>query len=211
MPLQCPRWFRISALLTLAIAFAGLAHGAGDSAERGTADWIRAHIHVVRDKRIPIYVTSVSVGRIEGTRTLVTFHTGFRGTTWGGSLAGWVTNERVAGLARDFGSEQKWDRSGNVATRTIMATVRVDSSGRPMIQIDGERNEVGAEPPAEKPAGAPGSLVRTWTSVDGKAFDGELLSATSISAKIRRTGDGQVFDVPLERLCQADRDFIARH
>lgn len=50
---------------------------------------------------------------------------------------------------------------------------------------------------------------RTWTSSEGKSFEGTLQSATESSASIRRS-DGRSFEVPLDKLSEADRDFIAQ-
>ncbi|MDF1826151.1 MAG: hypothetical protein P1U68_16005 [Verrucomicrobiales bacterium] len=48
---------------------------------------------------------------------------------------------------------------------------------------------------------------RTWTSSEGKSFEGSLQSATESSASIRRS-DGRTFDVPLDKLSETDRSYI---
>ena len=49
--------------------------------------------------------------------------------------------------------------------------------------------------------------AKTWTSVDGRTIDGELISKTENAATIKRT-DGVVVTVPLEKLSVADREFV---
>lgn len=51
--------------------------------------------------------------------------------------------------------------------------------------------------------------VRTWTSMEGKTFDGSFESANEATVKLRRS-DGRVFDVALEKLSDVDRNYIAR-
>ncbi|MEM9017067.1 MAG: hypothetical protein AAGC68_08630, partial [Verrucomicrobiota bacterium] len=52
--------------------------------------------------------------------------------------------------------------------------------------------------------------ARTWTSTEGKTFSGAIESASTDSVKVRRE-DGRTFDVPLSKLAQTDRDFVARY
>lgn len=48
---------------------------------------------------------------------------------------------------------------------------------------------------------------RTWTSTEGKTFEGSLQSATAEAATIRRS-DGRTFDVPVAMLSEADRRHV---
>ncbi len=52
---------------------------------------------------------------------------------------------------------------------------------------------------------------RAWTSSDGKSsFQGRLTSATDTSVKVRHQ-NGQTFDLPLEKISQVDRDYVATY
>lgn len=48
---------------------------------------------------------------------------------------------------------------------------------------------------------------RTFTDTQGRKLNAELIDATLTHAKIRRT-DGQIFDLKLETLCDADRAYV---
>lgn len=50
--------------------------------------------------------------------------------------------------------------------------------------------------------------LRTWTEIQGRTMEAVMLDATENMVRVRRQ-DGQVFDVPLELLSQADRDYVA--
>lgn len=50
---------------------------------------------------------------------------------------------------------------------------------------------------------------RTWTSTEGKTFEGSLIEATGESATVRRS-DGRMFELPLHLLSEVDRKFVAR-
>ena len=50
--------------------------------------------------------------------------------------------------------------------------------------------------------------MHVWTSEDGREVDGVMLSSTETHVKVRLL-NGKVFDIPLERLVQSDRDFAA--
>lgn len=49
--------------------------------------------------------------------------------------------------------------------------------------------------------------ARTWTSTDGKSFDGDFVSATAESVTVKRS-DGKSFTIPLSRLSEADRKWV---
>ncbi|HEY0945931.1 MAG TPA: hypothetical protein VGD81_11720 [Opitutaceae bacterium] len=53
----------------------------------------------------------------------------------------------------------------------------------------------------------PDAESRTFTDIQGRTLNAELLDATLTHAKIRRD-DGQVFELKLETLCDADRAYI---
>lgn len=53
-----------------------------------------------------------------------------------------------------------------------------------------------------------GAQPRTWVSIDGKSFQGDLLEASEKEVKIRRAGDFQIFKLPVERLSSDDQKFI---
>ena len=50
---------------------------------------------------------------------------------------------------------------------------------------------------------------RTFTSADGRPFEASLVKADARSAILKREADGQPITVPLEKLSQADRDYVA--
>lgn len=52
--------------------------------------------------------------------------------------------------------------------------------------------------------------TRTWTSSEGKSFEGEMQSATETTVKVRRA-DGRTFDIPLDKLSEGDRMFVREH
>ena len=49
---------------------------------------------------------------------------------------------------------------------------------------------------------------RTWTSSDGKSFQGELVEAGEKEVRIKRASDFQIFKLPLERLSAEDQKFV---
>ena len=52
-------------------------------------------------------------------------------------------------------------------------------------------------------------IIRKWTSADGAAsFEGELLEYSETEVRIQRTADRNTFKLPLDKLSQADRDFV---
>lgn len=52
-----------------------------------------------------------------------------------------------------------------------------------------------------------GAESRTWTSAEGKTFEGTLQTATEASASLRRS-DGRTFDVPLDKLSSGDQEYV---
>lgn len=52
-----------------------------------------------------------------------------------------------------------------------------------------------------------GAESRTWTSAEGRTFEGSLQTASESSASLRRT-DGRTFDVPLDKLSSADQEYV---
>lgn len=50
---------------------------------------------------------------------------------------------------------------------------------------------------------------RVWTSTDGRTLRGEWLATTEQGVKVRRE-DGQVFEIPLDKLAEADRDWAVK-
>ena len=67
-------------------------------------------------------------------------------------------------------------------------------------------------PPAPAPVPAPvpaGAISRTLTAKDGRTVEALLLSRTATTVKIRRKADSAEFTIPLDRLSDADREFIA--
>lgn len=52
--------------------------------------------------------------------------------------------------------------------------------------------------------------ARTWTAVDGRTIEADFISASPTSVTIVRQPDGHKFTVPLERLCEADRTYVAK-
>ncbi len=51
------------------------------------------------------------------------------------------------------------------------------------------------------------ATARTFTSTDGKTIDAEVLGADGLQATLK-LADGRQTVVPLNRLCQADQDFV---
>ena len=52
--------------------------------------------------------------------------------------------------------------------------------------------------------------MRTWTSVEGKTLVGEFVQATAQTVTLRRE-DGRQFTLPLKRLSEADRQWVAEN
>ena len=49
---------------------------------------------------------------------------------------------------------------------------------------------------------------RSWTSSDGKSFQGDLVEASEKEVKIKRATDFQIFKLPVERLSAEDQEFV---
>jgi len=52
------------------------------------------------------------------------------------------------------------------------------------------------------------SDVRTWTDRAGRQFEGEYIGFTDGQVQVKRTSDGQTFQLPLERFSDADQQFV---
>ena len=50
--------------------------------------------------------------------------------------------------------------------------------------------------------------MRTWTGKNGQSFAGELISQNNDTVKLKGA-DGRIITVPIARLCDADREYIA--
>lgn len=50
--------------------------------------------------------------------------------------------------------------------------------------------------------------ARTWTSSDGKKLQADFVSATDTHVTLKRSKDGRTFKLALERLSQADQDYV---
>lgn len=57
--------------------------------------------------------------------------------------------------------------------------------------------------------GLPSLKARTWTSLDGKTMEGELVKADKGGVTIRRS-DGVIFTVDVEKFSEADQKFVAQ-
>lgn len=51
--------------------------------------------------------------------------------------------------------------------------------------------------------------ARTWTDTTGRELEANFVSATEQAVTVRRSTDGKVFEIPLERLSEADRAFVS--
>ena len=52
--------------------------------------------------------------------------------------------------------------------------------------------------------------MRSWTAADGRALEAEFISATDKVVTLRRKVDGKRFTVPLEKISEADRTWVAK-
>ncbi len=57
---------------------------------------------------------------------------------------------------------------------------------------------------------ADASLARTWTSTDGRTLDAVFVEADAESVTIKRTSDGMTFTLQLDKISDADREFVSR-
>ncbi|MCW1921868.1 hypothetical protein OKA05_04850 [Luteolibacter arcticus] len=53
--------------------------------------------------------------------------------------------------------------------------------------------------------------VRDWSSGDGKVIKATMIAATADSVTLKVSGTGKPVKVPLSRLSEADRAFVAEH
>ena len=51
--------------------------------------------------------------------------------------------------------------------------------------------------------------VRTWTSADGRTLEAEFVTATDRHVTLRRQSDGRRFTLPLDKISEADREWVA--
>lgn len=49
---------------------------------------------------------------------------------------------------------------------------------------------------------------RTWTGVDGRTLDAELVGRTETTLTLKRAGDGKSFELPLEKFSEEDRAWV---
>ena len=64
------------------------------------------------------------------------------------------------------------------------------------------------EHPVRKPVPL-SSQVRVWTHVSGRKLEGRFVDAGAGRVRLAR-GDGQIFELPLEKLCNEDRALVER-
>jgi hypothetical protein len=60
-----------------------------------------------------------------------------------------------------------------------------------------------------EPQGRPARVARIWTDTQGRSIEATLLAIEGDTLLMRRTVDQRVFRLPLDRLSQADRDWVA--
>jgi hypothetical protein len=77
-----------------------------------------------------------------------------------------------------------------------------------------------ASNPADKPPEPPAvrasiaadvskaGIRRTLTATDGRTVEAELLAKSESAVKIRRAADAREFTIPLDRISEADRNFV---
>ncbi len=58
--------------------------------------------------------------------------------------------------------------------------------------------------------GVEGVLARTWTSKEGKTIDADIVAKTATTVDLKMTKGGKTVTLKLDRLSQADRDFIEK-
>jgi hypothetical protein len=49
---------------------------------------------------------------------------------------------------------------------------------------------------------------RTWTDVDGRILDAELISRTEKTLKLKRASDGRVFELPIDKFSEVDKAWV---
>ncbi len=58
-------------------------------------------------------------------------------------------------------------------------------------------------------SGLPAASARTWTAADGRTLEAEFISATETHVTLRRSKDGRRFTMALDKISEADRDWVA--
>jgi SLA1 Homology Domain 1 (SHD1) protein len=113
--------------------------------------------------------------------------------------------DKALALAGQKGTSQR--KSGIAALGQVIARFP-DGPAAKIAQA--KLTELGVEPaPISKTAGQPSTALRKWTDITGKfKIEAELVSLTDGNVQLKKK-DGSLVSVPLDKLSQADREFIA--
>ena len=96
-----------------------------------------------------------------------------------------------------------------VTTQTIRRVVNRLCDQGLLRRIHGGVSLPVAAAPAAAAAAAADDKFRTWTDVSGTyQVEAELVEATGAAVKLKLKKDGKIVTVPLEKLSEADREFL---
>ena len=83
-----------------------------------------------------------------------------------------------------------------------------DTAPPPAAPEQAVSHEAAPAPVQTQPAAAKPGLRRTLTATDGRTVEAELLAKSDAEVKIRRAADSREFTIPLDRISEADRNFV---
>lgn len=193
--MNLPRFAALVAALALCVVSESPARGPS----RETADWIAVHAPELEGRHHSVQVAGVTPGAIRGNYQWFSVFTYGHDGTNGSWIEALVPRSEADWFISNFGTLVPEYVSKNTRTRRLDGTVRL-IDGTPYLEIGSSAAE--QRPPMTV------SRARTWTSIDGRTIEAEMLRGTASDVTIRRTSDGQVFTISLDKLSQADRDYV---
>lgn len=190
----------------VALAFAVVPAATAASAvsvSRATADWIRSQGTALNGEQHSIQIAYVKP--LDATKgfTLVSAWT-FDNDSAGGWIDLLILTGDVDSFVRRYGTGVRLATYG-IVTKRFDGIVNADEDGVQLVDLTAWaviKARVASPPTAA-------TKIRTWTAADGRTMEAEYLSHNSVTVRIRRISDGQVFTYPIEQLSQADREWLA--
>lgn len=172
------------------------------SGSHGTADWAQANLARLEGKSVTLQVAMCEPGRVDGPHQWFRLYT-FDVSQNGGSIEAVMPTSATKSFFSRVGA--KIERRSDYKARTVAVSgiLRRDRGGHAYLDIDANVTTVPPFGHGQR------TMIRTWTSADGRTIEAEFISATATHVKFRRTSDGQVFTFELAKLSPADRDFVA--
>lgn len=170
-----------------------------------TAEWLNLHAPEMEGRSHTVNIACVEFLRRENDVVW------FRALTSDGETGtGWVDigvrADRADIIQARYGAWSDFKKARGYPQRGFTGIVRYSSQSQTVALIESDLAQPAPAPTPEKPA-SPTS--RTWTSADGRTVEATLIHATDTEITIVRTSDNAQFRLAIDKLSQADQDYVA--